>query len=378
VLEAAKFAKMLSQHHASACAYASRYGRKFVEQLNEFPEGSWSDVVDNIHISKDDIFAEEEQAARTDDIADEEQATFERRVTTGRTISNANQHYIFISHHKAGGGTEATLMQEALERIIDNESENPGHHMVAPVFLDSEDLSDLNDLKSHVRNTMNLVLLLTEEVLKRPWVLVEIVTAYQAGVHIVPVEIYKRDDKSPFKYPDDKFYKKLNNGELLTEAENDLIRDEGISVDDLEKALRHVFKKIAVPFSPHKSQGVREAELTDILRRCTDTIQPSDLGYEGGELPGVPDSTAGIALPRGSAAPTDAHQLSRQAAPQAPCQPSQTSSFGAVAGAQPKSPSHQGATAGKPTLSPVGENPASPATGDAAIPVRDDPAIMLS
>ncbi|CAK0862463.1 unnamed protein product [Prorocentrum cordatum] len=341
VLEAVKFANVLSQHHAGACAYAGRYGRKFVQQLNEIPERSSVD-------------------------------------SKGRTLSSAYQHYIFISHHKAGGGTEATLMQEALERIIDSDLDNPGHHMIAPVFLDSEDLSDLSDLKGHVRNTMNLVLLLTEEVLKRPWVLVEIVTAYQKGVHIVPVEIYKRDDKTPFKYPDDAFYKKLSNGELLTESENDLLRDESISVDDLEKALRHVFKKIALPFSPHKSGNVREAELTDILRRCTDTIQPSDLGYEGGELPGVPDSTAGIALPRGSAAPTDAHQLSRQAAPQAPCQPSQTSSFGAVAGAQPKSPSHQGATAGKPTLSPVGENPASPATGDAAIPVRDDPAIMLS
>jgi len=377
VLEAAKFITMLSLHHASACAYASRYGRKFVQQLNEMAESCWSDVVDSIHIDKEDILAEEERATRIDDLADE--AATERRLNKCRTMSTVtHQHYIFISHHKAGGGTEATLMQEALERIIDSDLDNPGHHMIAPVFLDSEDLSDLSDLKGHVRNTMNLVLLLTEEVLKRPWVLVEIVTAYQKGVHIVPVEIYKRDDKTPFKYPDDAFYKKLSNGELLTESENDLLRDEGISVDDLEKALRHVFKKIALPFSPHKSGNVREAELTDILRRCTDTIQPSDLGYEGGELPGVPDSTAGIALPRGSAAPTDAHQLSRQAAPQALCQPSQTSSFGAVAGAQPKSPSHQGATAGKPTLSPVGENPASPATGDAAIPVRDDPAIMLS
>jgi len=378
VLEAAKFAKMLSQHHASACAYASRYGRKFVEQLNEFPEGSWSDVVDNIHISKDDIFAEEEQAARTDDIADEEQATFERRVTTGRTVSNANQHYIFISHHKAGGGTEATLMQEALERIIDNESENPGHHMVAPVFLDSEDLSDLNDLKSHVRNTMNLVLLLTEEVLKRPWVLVEIVTAYQAGVHIVPVEIYKRDDKSPFKYPDDKFYKKLNNGELLTEAENDLIRDEGISVDDLEKALRHVFKKIALPFSPHKSGNVREAELTDILRRCTGSAQRSSFGHGAAlELPGAANNLVGI-LPSGSpggplgAAP-DAPQFGRQGSPPTPVQPSPTPVFGSAsslqaAEAQARSPGQRSAADGQRALATVGEKPLSPLSGDMASP----------
>merc|ERR1711920_699886 len=152
----------------------------------------------------------------------------------------------------------------------------PSDVMAAPVFLDSEDLSDLTDLKAHVRNTANLVLLLTEEVLKRPWVLVEIVTAYQTGVNIVPVEIYKREDKA-FKYPGEEFYKKLREGGLLTDAEMNMIRAEDIAVEDLEKALRHVFKKIAVPFSPHKSQLACEAELADIiLRRCAGAIHHSD------------------------------------------------------------------------------------------------------
>jgi hypothetical protein len=372
VLEAVKFATMLSQHHAGACAYASRYGRKFVEQLNEIPERGWSDVVDSINISKEDIFEDEEQASRMEDLAERssvDEATVDRRLSKSRTISNANQHYIFISHHKAGGGTEATLMQEALERIIDSDPENPGHHMVAPVFLDSEDLSDLSDLKGHVRNTMNLVLLLTEEVLKRPWVLVEIVTAYQTGVHIVPVEIYKRDDKTPFKYPDDKYYKKLRNGELLTEAENDLIMDEGISVDDLEKALRHVFKKIAVPFSPHKSCNVREAELSDILRRCTDSVQRqcSNSSYGAVELPGLPNSTVGIALSRGSGSAlgisADA-QFSRQASPQTP--------------ASAASYASQQQASGTYALAPVGENPASPLTGDPSSLGGDNAPTILS
>jgi len=140
-----------------------------------------------------------------------------------------------------------------------------------------------------VRNTRNLVLLLTEEVLRRPWVLVEITTAYHSGVHIVPVEIYKRDNKS-FTYPGEEFYKQLREGDLLTEKEADLIKDEGITLDELEKAIRHVFKKIAVPFSPHKSQLVREAELTDILRRCVGTVARSESKSTSvpAELPNVP------------------------------------------------------------------------------------------
>lgn len=279
-LEAIRFAMMLSQHHAGAYAYACRYGREFVRMLNRSPESTWSDVLDEIRITKEDVF---------DEMLGEDQAD-ELCLTMTRQFSSID-HYIFISHHKADGGTEATLMQEALERIISQDPDSPGHGMMAPVFLDSEDLSDLADLRDHVRNTLNLVLLLTEEVLKRPWVLVEIATAYHSGVQIVPVEIYKRDNKS-FEYPGEEFYKQLREGDLLTEKEGDLIKDEGITMDDLEKALRHVFKKIAVPFSPHKSQLVREAELTDIIRRCTGpgTVVHSDSNATSklAELPNVP------------------------------------------------------------------------------------------
>lgn len=276
-LEALRFAAALSQHHAGAYAYACRYGREFVRILNQCPESTWSDVLDEIRITKEDVFND----IFSDDQGDELSHTAPQLSQVG--------HYIFISHHKADGGTEATLMQEALERIISEDPDSPGHGMMAPVFLDSEDLSDLADLRDHVRNTRNLVLLLTEEVLRRPWVLVEIATAYHSGVHIVPVEIYKRDNKS-FTYPGEEFYKQLREGDLLTEKEADLIKDEGITFDELEKAIRHVFKKIAVPFSPHKSQLVREAELTDILRRCVGTVARSESKSTSvpAELPHVP------------------------------------------------------------------------------------------
>jgi len=49
-----------------------------------------------------------------------------------------------------------------------------------------------------------------------------------------------------------------------------LLEREGVSLEDLEQALRHVFLKIAQPFSPHKSKNIRQAELQDILKRCCD------------------------------------------------------------------------------------------------------------
>merc|ERR1719326_2025616 len=104
---------------------------------------------------------------------------------------NSRSHYIFVSHHKADAGTEAVLMQEALERLLEFDPESPGRDMMAPVFLDSNDLVDLNDLRNHVESTANLLLLLTPEVLWRPWCLVEIVTAVQHGVNVVLVEVQK-------------------------------------------------------------------------------------------------------------------------------------------------------------------------------------------
>jgi hypothetical protein len=286
---------MLSLHHAVAYEYACRYGHKFLERLNQSPESSWSDLL-HINVTEEDVLEDEQEDALADAaaFADPELGLprgitqVERRLSRHRTLSALDQHYIFVSHHKAGAGTEATLMQEDLESIIESDPESPGFGMMAPVFLDSEHLSDLSDLKAHVRNTLNLVLLLTEEVLKRPWILVEIVTAHQSGVNIVPVEISKRENSS-FTYPDEEFYKRLREQTLLPKADSDLIRAEGITAEELEKALRHVFKKIAVTFSPHKCSSVREAELIGILRRCNNGLLalPSSLHVPGGDVVSV-------------------------------------------------------------------------------------------
>merc|ERR1740116_153343 len=99
----------------------------------------------------------------------------------------ADDHMIFISHYKVEAGTEAALMQKDLERLVMQDPANKHSGFKVPVFLDCEDLKDLADLQEHVRRSHNLLLLLTSEVLTRPWVLIEIVTAMKGGVRVVPV-----------------------------------------------------------------------------------------------------------------------------------------------------------------------------------------------
>ncbi len=57
-----------------------------------------------------------------------------------------SEHLAFLSHFKVEAGTEAALMRAELEaEIRSDKSRNLGESFDAPVFLDSEDLDDLQD-----------------------------------------------------------------------------------------------------------------------------------------------------------------------------------------------------------------------------------------
>jgi len=175
-----------------------------------------------------------------------------------------DNHIIFLSHYKYEAGTEATLMQKELKELIHEDAARDSlHHYV---FLDTEDLQDLEDLQMHVRQSHNLVLLLTPGVLTRPWVLVEISTATRAGVHIVPVEIQLKG--RPFNYPDAKFFERLGSGDLLENEARKLFESLDIKLSELAWSVQQVFKHIAVPYSPHRPDNIRQAELKDILKHC--------------------------------------------------------------------------------------------------------------
>ena len=84
----------------------------------------------------------------------------------------------FLSHYKKEAATEARLCQMELEKLLG-----------APVFLDSDNLRDLRTLLNDVRESDVLVLLQTTNLLTRPWCLLEIVTAIDANVPIVAINV---------------------------------------------------------------------------------------------------------------------------------------------------------------------------------------------
>eukprot|EP00448_Togula_jolla_P034877 CAMPEP_0170625472 /NCGR_PEP_ID=MMETSP0224-20130122/30776_1 /TAXON_ID=285029 /ORGANISM="Togula jolla, Strain CCCM 725" /LENGTH=505 /DNA_ID=CAMNT_0010952047 /DNA_START=215 /DNA_END=1733 /DNA_ORIENTATION=+ len=177
-----------------------------------------------------------------------------------------DSHFIFISHFKKESGTEATLLLEAATHIICEDPLHPGSNMAVPVFIDSESLSDLSTVRHHVSMSDNLVLLLTPGFLLRPWCLVEVATAAASGANIVPVLVQRPGIE--FVYPEEAYYSRLLSGSALSATDMNLLSSEGVALDVLVSSLRQVFRQIALPFSPHKSANIRQAELKDILNRC--------------------------------------------------------------------------------------------------------------
>merc|ERR1712137_745603 len=108
--------------------------------------------------------------------------------------------------------------------------------MFFPVFLDSENLTSLDSLTEHVRMSCNLIFLLTPEVLRRPWCLLEVVTAFNNFVNIVLVRVERPG--YTFEYPDEDFYATLSQGRFLSQEAEDILDSEGVPLCDLERILR--------------------------------------------------------------------------------------------------------------------------------------------
>eukprot|EP00927_Polykrikos_kofoidii_P023356 TRINITY_DN21557_c0_g1_i1.p1 TRINITY_DN21557_c0_g1~~TRINITY_DN21557_c0_g1_i1.p1 ORF type:complete len:941 (+),score=130.26 TRINITY_DN21557_c0_g1_i1:100-2922(+) len=195
----------------------------------------------------------------------------------------SNDHLIFISHYKSESGTEAALMREHLlaimqeNRLILAESA-PG---ASPIFLDSEDLADLTQLQVHVRHSQALLLLLTPNVLSRPWVLVEVCTAMKANVPVLPVILLKPGQT--FQIPPDEFYTGLLDGTLVGEEGLRLFASLSIDMEDVVQSVKQVFFRIAASYSPHRTKKIREAELREILQK-TGILQKLDTELQSAEL----------------------------------------------------------------------------------------------
>jgi len=95
---------------------------------------------------------------------------------------NQKEWKYFLCHHKAGAGAFARLLKvQFLEQQQTSSSKR------VKVWLDCDDLTNLEKLFEYVAESSNVVALLSKELFLRPWCMGELVTASMKNVPIIPI-----------------------------------------------------------------------------------------------------------------------------------------------------------------------------------------------
>jgi hypothetical protein len=84
---------------------------------------------------------------------------------------------LFISHKQENGGNLALNIKMLLLEKYKNMS----------IFLDVDDLENIHDLEKNIKNSENLLLLITEDVFKRPFVIKELGAALKYNKNIIVI-----------------------------------------------------------------------------------------------------------------------------------------------------------------------------------------------
>ena len=178
----------------------------------------------------------------------------------------------FLSHFKVEAATEARWLQGEMEERLN----------LGLVFLDSDDLLDLTQLKEHVRQSTCILLIQTRSVLTRPWCIVELITAIEAGVPIIGVSI--TSGTAPYDHGVAAEFMTFMDSRLDADTQEKLVAL-GIDPSDAAFVLSSTLPNIiSVPLNMNESRGVLSARVDDIVASMNKAV-----------LPKLPDKAAWIA-----------------------------------------------------------------------------------
>lgn len=163
---------------------------------------------------------------------------------------------IFLCHHKAGAGALCRLMKMILAAETSS-----------PVFLDSDHLNDLDSLFDTVRSEVaNLVVVLSQKVLTRPWCAGEMVTAHR---HMVPMVPLACDD---FEDLDSEQLQDIVQG--WSDEELALLLRCDMSEDNVVDAYEYLMSLPIMRMSRMQPLRGKESVMADLVVRCNLPISP--------------------------------------------------------------------------------------------------------
>ena len=170
----------------------------------------------------------------------------------------------------------------------------------APVFLDSDDLSDLTKLLDQVEESDILLLFQSRNVLCRPYCLLELYTAVEKGIPIVAMRVrganeYQFDEATAFLKHLDTELDRANPGA------SKLLQKHGVDLDAAFKLSMAVPNLISIDFNPSGSRNNLKASLFDVaqtMRIATPSIvddeEKSEWLRSRGDPPSAPGKRASL------------------------------------------------------------------------------------
>eukprot|EP00930_Biecheleria_cincta_P002620 TRINITY_DN103625_c0_g1_i1.p1 TRINITY_DN103625_c0_g1~~TRINITY_DN103625_c0_g1_i1.p1 ORF type:complete len:754 (-),score=116.79 TRINITY_DN103625_c0_g1_i1:122-2302(-) len=170
-------------------------------------------------------------------------------------FSKRASYDVFLTHHKAAAALSARHLKMLFGSIGSNLN----------VFLDVDELDNLDNLGFAVKNTCRLLILLTSDVLRRPWCAVEVGTAFLNRVPLGVVQI--NDDKVSLT---EEFLSVILDS--FTQADCTIFSKMGITLSDLSLAYDSVarLEKVKLPLNrPNEDlqlQALRSAAGARILQ----------------------------------------------------------------------------------------------------------------
>ena len=119
-----------------------------------------------------------------------------------RRVGISNSHYTsFLSHCKAEGGPEAQVLNTALDKgLLKGNCLFPTDR--GNNFIDTRELDHITtaEIVKGVQSSKVFVMLLTKTVLTRPWVLLEVYTALNAGIPVIPVKVFRQNPEDDYSF----------------------------------------------------------------------------------------------------------------------------------------------------------------------------------
>ena len=169
--------------------------------------------------------------------------------------TQSTEHLMFFSYAKIDTVAETKTLYDAACVKFPNRK----------IFRDAESRFELSALMDHVKNSKNVVVLLSDMYPKRPYTLAELHASLQSGANICPVKVTREGMKS---FDFEKVAKDIQTGEIKTYLNEEgwmILKNLNISIEDVCRDLQKVMNVRAFDYSLSPAKRITDAMLEEIF-----------------------------------------------------------------------------------------------------------------